>query len=184
MGSVSDRALTLANDVAAAVNELGLGEKYVGIYAYNMHSPPPGIRVHPKVVVSVATAFLRGGLTLDQIIDGWRDKGATLGIYDYYSVVAWDWNMPRRGRAARPHDLAASIRKYHGKGARFLDAESGDAWGPYGLGYYVASRVMWDVDEADRPALRADVLEEIERAFDDGENAISPEYRLTRAKIP
>jgi len=41
-----------------------------------------------------------------------------------------------------------------------------------------------DVDEADRPALRADVLEEIERAFDDGENAVSPEYRLTRATIP
>jgi len=33
MGSVSDRALTLANDIAAAINDLGLGEKYVGMYA-------------------------------------------------------------------------------------------------------------------------------------------------------
>ena len=58
--------------------------------------------------------------------------------------------MPRRARSARPHSLAETILKYHGQGARFLDAESGDAWGPYGLGYYVAGRAMWDVSEADR----------------------------------
>ena len=33
LGSVSDRAITLANEVAEAVNRLGLGPKYVGIYA-------------------------------------------------------------------------------------------------------------------------------------------------------
>ena len=54
------------------------------------------------------------------------------------------------GKAARATSLATAIRSYYDKGARFLDAESGDAWGPYGLGYYVASRVMWDVDEVDR----------------------------------
>ena len=46
--------------------------------------------------------------------------------------------------------MAASIRDFYNKGARFYDCESGDAWGPYGLGYYVASRVMWDIKEADR----------------------------------
>ena len=150
MGSPSDRALTLANEVADAINKLGLGEKYVGMYAYNLHSPPPSIRVHPNVIISTTTAFLRGGYSLDQIIEGWQEKGATLGIYDYFSVVAWDWNLPRRAKTARPHGVAESIRNFHEKGARFYDCESGDAWGPYGLGYYVAGRVMWDVQEADR----------------------------------
>jgi len=57
LGTVSDRALTLANEVAKAVNDLGLGPKYVGVYAYNQHSPPPTIDVDPHVVVSVATSW-------------------------------------------------------------------------------------------------------------------------------
>ena len=149
MGSVSDRALTLANEVAAAINDLGLGDKYVGMYAYNEHCPPPTIDVHPNVIISATTAFLRGGFTLDQVITGWQAAGATMGIYDYFSVIAWDWNMPRRAKASNPPAVAGSIRSFHEKGARFFDAESGDCWGPCGLGYYVAGRVLWDVDEAD-----------------------------------
>lgn len=148
MGSVSDRALILANDAAAAINKLGLGPKYVGMYAYNRHCPPPSIKVHPNVIISCTTGFLTGGFTFDQVVRGWQKQGATIGVYDYFSVIAWDWNLPRRARSARPKPLAAAIKKRHGMGARFYDCESGDAWGPYGLGYYVANRVMWDVDEA------------------------------------
>ena len=43
MGSPSDRAVTLANEVAEAVNTLGLGTKYVGMYAYNQHAAPPTV---------------------------------------------------------------------------------------------------------------------------------------------
>lgn len=176
MGSISDRALTLANEVAAAINELGLGEKYVGMYAYHQHSPPPNIPVHPNVIISVATAFLRGGYTLDQIIDGWAARGATLGIYDYFSVMAWDWNMPRRARSARPKPLADSIRRYYDKGARFYDAESGNAWGPYGLGFYVASRVMWDISEADRVDELIDDF--LTRAFGPAKRPMAAFYEL------
>src|SRR5690606_19970697 len=65
MGSVSDRVVILANEVAEAINLMGYGEKYVGIYAYNDHSPPPNIDVHPKVVVNVATSYIKGGYTLE-----------------------------------------------------------------------------------------------------------------------
>lgn len=160
-GSISDRALTLANEVAEAINALDLGDKYVGMYAYNLHGPPPTIAVHPRVIISVATGFLRGGYSLDEIIAGWREKGATLGIYDYFSVIAWDWNLPRRARGGRPHELARRIPGFHAEGARFFDAEAGDAWGPYGLGYYVAARLMWDTREAES------VDEIIERFLDD-----------------
>jgi hypothetical protein len=44
-------------------------------------------------------------------------------------------------------------------GVRFYDAESGDCWGPCGLGYYFASRALWDVKEADDYAeVREDFL--------------------------
>ena len=47
---------------------------------HNEHSPPPRLKVHPRVVVSVATGFIRGGYTVDQLLDGWHRQGAALGI--------------------------------------------------------------------------------------------------------
>jgi len=147
MGSVSDRAVTLANAVAEAVAPRG---KLVGMYAYNYHSPPPAIRVHPNVVISVATAFLKGGLTVDEILAGWSAQGATLGIREYYSVNTWDRDLPARARGADLAYLARSIPDFHARGARFMSAESSDNWGPNGMGYYVASRILWDIDESQR----------------------------------
>jgi len=147
VGSVSDRALLLANQVAQAVNAKHPG-RLVGMYAYGYHSPPPTIRVEPQVVVSVATAFLKGGFTLDEIIAGWSGKGATLGIREYYSVNTWDRDLPGHSRGAKLDYLAETIPKFHAQGARFLSAESGDSWAPNGLGYYLAARVLWNVDEA------------------------------------
>lgn len=149
LGSVTDRALTLANQVAEAVNRRWPG-KLVGMYAYNYHSPPPSIGVHPNVVISVATSFLRGGLTLDEIIQGWSSKGAALGIREYYSVNTWDRDMPGRARGSDLAYLARTIPEFHARGARYLSAESSDNWGPNGLGYYVAARILWDVREAER----------------------------------
>lgn len=158
LGSVSDQALTLANELAAAV-EAEFPGKRVGMYAYNYHSPPPSVRVHPAVVVSVATAFIKGGLSLDQIVAGWSRQGATLGIREYYSVHPWDRDLPARARGGTPDYLARTIPAFHAQGARFLSAESSDNWGPNGLGYYLASRFLWDVKSVDqREALVEDFL--------------------------
>ena len=160
LGGVSDRVVTLANEVAIAINALGLGAKYVGHYAYNQHCAPPRIRVDPHVIPSATTAFITGGFTFDGVLTGWQKQGATMGVYDYLSVVDWDWNLPRGGAGSRPKNVAALLARIHGQGARFYDAESGDCWGPCGLGYYVASRVMWDVREAGRvDAIVADFLD-------------------------
>ncbi|MHB0937091.1 MAG: DUF4838 domain-containing protein [Armatimonadota bacterium] len=177
MGSISNRAVTLANDVAAAINALGLGEKSVGMYAYNRHCGPPTVKVHPKVVISATTAFITGGHTLEGIIDGWKAQGATIGIYDYYSVVDWDWNMPGRAKAARPQAVADSLRYFYNKGVRFYDCESGDAWGPYGLGYYIGARCMWDIKEVGRvPQLTDDFLT---KAFGPAKEPMRGYYQLT-----
>lgn len=148
LGEPNDRALILADAVAeAVVNEFG-DRKYVGMYAYNYHSSPPTIPVHPNVIISVATAFIKEGMKVDDIIAGWSDKGAIIGIREYYSVNTWDRDLPGAARGSNLEYLAETIPKFHHNGARFLSAESSDNWGCNGLGYYLASRLMWDPDEA------------------------------------
>ena len=181
LGSVSDRALLLANEMAAAVNEKYPGVR-VGIYAYNYHSPPPTIRAHPQVVVSVATAFLKGGMTLDEILAGWSTKADTLGIREYYSVNTWDRDLPAAARGGNLAYLKRTIPEFHAKGARFMSAESSDNWGPNGLGYYLAGRMLWDVKEAGR----ADALVEdfLTRAFSPAKEPMREFYRQLDGSEP
>jgi len=159
LGTPSDRALTLANDVSAAL-EAGLPGKYVAMYAYSHHSPPPAIRARPRVIISVATAFLKGGRTVEENIDGWKRQGVRrFGIREYYSVLPWDHDLPGRARGSNLAYLARTIPEFHRMGARFMSAESSDNWGANGLGYYIANRILWDVGEAERiDDLKADFL--------------------------
>ena len=181
LGTVSDQAVTLANEVAAAVNEKFPG-KLVGIYAYNFHSPPPNVRVHPKVVVSVATAFIKGGHSLDDIISGWAAQGATIGIREYYSVNTWDRDQPGHARGGNLDYLRRTIPDFHAKGARFMSAQSSDNWGPNGLAYYLASRMLWDVREAERTdALAEDFLT---RAFGPAKEPMREFYRQLDGSKP
>ena len=150
MGSVSDRVVILANEVAAAINSLGLGEKYVGIYAYNMHSPPPSVDVHPNVIVSIATSFIRGGYTAEELIEGWSARARMIGIREYHDVHTWNRDLPRRARGGDIRYLTEKIPYFHSQGARFLNSENADSWGANGLGYWLSSILLWDVSAAER----------------------------------
>lgn len=158
LGSVTDRAVTLANTVAEAVTAK-YPDKLIGMYAYSQHSPPPNLTVHPSVVISVATSFIQGGFTVDQLMDGWSKKATMLGIREYYSVNTWDRDLPGSARGGDIDYLRTTISHFHEKHARFLSAESSDNWGPNGLGYFLAARMLWDVREADKTdALTAEFL--------------------------
>ena len=177
LGSVTDRALTLANEVAQGVNRR-FKDKYVGMYAYSQHSPPPNIRVHPNVVISIATGFIRGGYSVDELIEGWAAKGATVGIREYYSVNMWSRNLPGSARGANLEYLKRTIPHFHAKGARFMSAESGDCWGPCGLGYYLAARMLWDVGEAKPKRIDALVDDFLARSFGPARAPMGEFYRL------
>ena len=175
MGRVTDRVITLANEAAAAV-EAKFPGRYIGVYAYSEHSPPPTIKVHPRVVVNVATGFIRGGYTVEQLLKEWRKQDATLGIREYYSVHPWDRDLPGKAHGADPGYLGTTTPRFHDLGARFLSAESSDNWGCNGLGYYLAARMLWDVREAGRlEALKADFLE---KAFGPAREPMREFYRL------
>jgi len=102
LGSVSDQAITHANEVALAINRQHPG-KLVGLYAYNYHSPPPIATVDPQVVVSVATSFIKEGPKVEDLLAEWSKQNASLGIREHYAVNTWDRDLPAispRGRAA------------------------------------------------------------------------------------
>lgn len=162
IGSVSDRALFLANEVAEAVQQRHPG-RLVGMYAYNEHSPPPSIEAHPGVVVSVATGFIRGGFTIEQLLSGWSAKVKTLGIREYYSVSTWDRDLPGAARGGNLEYLKKTLPQFHAAGARYMSAEASDNAGPNGLGCYLAARMMWDVQAAAH--IDAHVTDFLENAF-------------------
>jgi hypothetical protein len=182
LGSPSDRALTLANEISRAL-EAKHPDKFVAMYAYNEHSPPPTIEARPRVIVNAATAFLKGGVTVEQVIDGWRAKGVhQLGIREYYGVNTWDRDLPGRSRGSNLEYLRRTIPAFHSRGARFLSAESSDGWGPNGLGHYLAARMLWDVRESERlDALKADFLE---KAFGPAKAPMARFYALLDGSRP
>lgn len=151
IGGPSEQAVFLANRVAEAVVEAYGDDKYVGMYGYSHHSPPPEIDVHPNVIISLATSYIRGGYTYEDMIDGWSQRANMIGVREYYGLWEWHNSLPGAGAlAANTEYLRETIPHFHQRGARFMNAESNDTWGGYGLGYYLASRMLWDVDEAQR----------------------------------
>lgn len=174
LGSPSDRAVLLANEVIAALPP----DIYAGMYAYNEHSPPPTrVKVSPRLIVSVATSFVKGGYTPEQLMQGWRAAGAQLlGVREYYSVIAWDKDLPGAAEVANLDYLKSTLPKFNKLGVRFFNSEAGDNWGPYGLGYYLASRALWDTKDAQRfPELTDDFLT---RAFGPAKAPMAKFYQL------
>ncbi len=176
LGSPSDRAVLLANTILEGLTDEN-PHLYAGMYAYAFHAQAPQrVKPHPRLIVSVATAFLQGRTTEGNLAD-WQAAGTqSFGIREYYDVNTWSRNLPGSARGTRPDYLADSIRKFHQLGARFMSAESGESWGPNGLGYYLASRCLWDVDEADR---RAEIRQDfITRAFGAAAGPMARYYTL------
>lgn len=159
LGSPSDRVLALANEVSAELEKSRPG-KYAAFYAYHRHSPPPAGRARERVIVSVATSFLPKGREPEEYLAGWRAQGVgLLGLREYYGVYQWHRSLPARMKGGDLGYLSKSLPRFHALGVRLVSAESGEDWGANGLGYYAASRMMWDLSEADRvDAIREDFL--------------------------
>ncbi|MEI6168913.1 MAG: DUF4838 domain-containing protein [bacterium] len=147
IGSPSDQAITLANDVAS-VMEKDFPGRAVGLYAYNQHAEPPTIKVHKNVFILVATSFRGTSLSLKEQMDGWKKQGATLGIRDYLSYPAANYDIPARCAGGFPsHKSVGRFKDYHDWGARLYSAESGDNWGINGFMYYSVARMLWNVND-------------------------------------
>jgi Domain of unknown function (DUF4838) len=158
LGSITDRVVGLANEVAAAVRKRFPGKK-VGIYSYSSYSVPPNIKVDKDVIVLAATSFLRTGETPVSVLKGWKEKEATLGTREYFAVWPWDMDLPGKAEAADSNSIATTLNAYYSAGSRYFITEASDDWAPCGLGYFVASRVLWNASESAHVSeLREDFL--------------------------
>ena len=175
-GTVTDRVVYLANAVAEAINDLGYGEKYVGIYAYNEHSEPPNIDVHPNVIVSIATSFNYTGYTVEESMREWSSRGAIIGVRDYYDTYVRTLGMPRGGSGGNINYLTEKLTSYHNLGARFMNACAADSWPVNGPGFYLSSRILWDISSVERAN---EILEDfLEKAFGDAKEPMRNFYEL------
>ena len=157
LGTITDRVYYLTNRVAKAIQK-----KYpstmIGGMAYGEYMPPPTKKVEPNVFVAITTAFNNSKYSIEKVADEWRQKGATVGIYDYFSWFAWDFDLPGQSLASKPTDIVKSIKKYYKNGVRAYDAESSIGWVSKGLGYYLAANMMWNVN-ADDGSMRKEFFE-------------------------
>lgn len=166
IGSVSDQVVSLINYVAGAIaQDANLSDKYVCSYSYSFYSPPPTIDVCDNVLIQSTRWYVKEGYTYEELLDGWFEKNAKVGVREYYSVT-WTGAIPfsDAAMAANFEYIATSIPTYYNYGGygSFI-AEAGDDWGPCGLGYYMASRLLWDVNES-AEGIKSDFFDKM---FDD-----------------
>ena len=174
IGSPSDQAITLANAVAEAMEKEFPGRS-VGLYAYNRHAEPPTIKVNKNVYILVATSFRGTFLSLKEQMEGWQKQGATLGIRDYLSYPAANYDIPARCAGGFPSSSSVKrFKDYHDWGARLYSAESGDNWGINGFLYYSVARMLWNVN--DTSFLDGFKEEFISNCFGPVANEIRPYY--------
>ena len=147
LGSPSDRALGMANEIARAVETAYPGvERYVGLLSYADHSPPPErVTAHPRVFLGFAQGFYFGQLIGMDLVEAWVARGVKqFGIYDYFSVYQWSHDMPGLPGVAGLQQTARKIKDFHDRGAVQWTGEATNSWGPAGLGMYLAARCLWD----------------------------------------
>ncbi len=144
IGGPSEQVFYLANRVAKAVREKYPQVK-VGLYAYNFHAAPPQFDIEPNIVVLIATALNQSAHRTEDLFDMWGKKGITLGVRDYYGVMAWDWDMPGQPKGSKISNVK-KLRDYYEGGMRIFTAETNIGWISRGLGHYIAARLLWDVN--------------------------------------
>jgi hypothetical protein len=155
----SETLFRFVNQVATAV-----AEKYpkvlVGCYAYSAYSHPPSFKLHPNVFLQTTTSFRRTPLTLAEQLDAFHAIGVQSGIRGYFSVYQWDWDYPAisKGELMLPR-LVTDLRFYQKANVQSVNAEASCNWGPRGLGYYLAARLTWNVND-DPKALIADFYDQ------------------------
>ncbi|WP_372935932.1 DUF4838 domain-containing protein [Mariniphaga sediminis] len=145
-GVISDRIFTFANHIAEGVKETN-PDKGVLMLAYSRYlNPPLKVKLADNICVQLC-------ITSDRFCDGrtkreaydllsrWSDATNNLANYDYY---VW------RGSADLPRGLTPlieeSIRQFYKAGSRLFYTQSHDNFGSYALNYYVASRILWNIN--------------------------------------
>jgi hypothetical protein len=149
-GSPSDQTYYIANQAARAIRA-EFPDGWVNLYGYYEHAMPPSFALEPNVYISVIPyAFQRTGLTPEEFIRAWGRKARRIGMYDYWSIPDWSSDFPSFDFRNTPRER---LRFWHDNNVEGFSAESTYSGGAMGPGWYVASRLMWNLDVDDKAVL-------------------------------
>lgn len=154
--TVSETLFNAVNQVAKEV-----GKKYPGVLlgclAYSAYSHPPSFSLEPNVFVQTTTHFRRTPISMEEQMDTWGKKAKYLGVYCYWGVFQWDWDNPVIDRYT-PEKLQEELQFFVKHNVTGMNGESSNNWGRMGLGYYIASQLLWNTN-ADIKVLMRDFYE-------------------------
>lgn len=155
LGTVSDAVFGMANEVARMLQKEFPG-KMVGLYAYREHAEPPSFALEPNVYVQITTD-VQTKLSYDELVKAWTRRHANVGFYEYYAPYAWFLDQLPGANASSLAWLTKRIRAQTSGPATSISAEAAGSWALLGLGFNVATQLMWNSD-LDPQTLREDYL--------------------------
>ena len=157
-GSESDQEFFIGNAVARKVRKEFLDVSVI-MLAYAGRSDPPSFELEPNFIVQ--PCFSRAGrktakLSDDEWLAAWKAKTAPrpMATYDYWSIYEWTHDQPEFNYL----ELAKKLRRFYSCNIKALYAETSPGGGPMGIGQYLASHLMWDIN-LDEKALIEDWYE-------------------------
>ena len=141
----SNRFFTFVNRVAESLAS-SHPDKYLGCLAYHVTEPPPTFEVHPRVIPYLTAG--RANWTDPAIREGdqklirqWCAKVPVVGIYDYYYGAGFISPRIFTGLSEE------SLKFAHQQGVRAFYAEIYSTWSLDGPKAYVASQLLWNVNQ-------------------------------------
>lgn len=152
---ISDRIVTFANTVAAAVTRTHPGKKLI-LFAYGQYKQPPTrVKTADNVIIQYTFHVANNWSPQSEAQQfnetrAWAGAASHLGIYEYFI----QGNFPDLPRPML-QPLQRSVQELHRQGYRYYQTQSGDGYAINGLTYYLLGRLLWD-PAADLASLRAD----------------------------
>lgn len=128
------------------------------ILSYNYHDVPPNFNLDPRIRVQVAPFPKHRGIGKWEKIANQEDMARALRFmlpgepsadYSFYSFSFYrdggPTGIPVRWSAS-PSSIADGYRRMYAAGCRAIGREIDFNFGKYGLGYYLASQVLWNAN--------------------------------------
>jgi hypothetical protein len=159
---ITDRIFAFTSTLAEELQKIHPGKRLVNM-AYSWYVDPPEYTTISDYVIPqycMWSCYLHWNEEKRAehyaIAKGWAEAAQNVGIYEYYVNGAW----PDLPRIIYPK-IADSLRYLHSIGVKLYQTQSGDGFAINGLNYYIASKLLWNVN-ADVESL---VNEFYEKAF-------------------
>jgi hypothetical protein len=140
---ITDRVVTFANRIAAAVAKTHPGKKLI-VFAYGPYRQPPArVQIAPNLIIQYtfhASNNWNPAAEARQYKEtgAWSGLARQLGIYEYFIQGNWP-DLPR----LMPEPIERSVRQLYEQGYRYYQTQAGDGYAINGLNYYILARLLW-----------------------------------------